>query len=358
MLVSTIMTEPTRNIITGALRAVSVSAKLALPDTQLLVRTAQRERARVNPVFLTPPTRGELVIPDEFKISHEEEPFSFYDSRGNTKRSLIFTTEQILVISPLARLRCVMVPFQQSRKFLHNCIQYMAWMMTISLFLLFLFWHQIWRNLCILRFWKQLWNSYDAVVNDEPRSDNPVEGWRHAFSGSVQNAHANIGKFINALKDEQTLIHTTLSQINNSRPPAPKRREKYRDLNERLKTIVLNYNYNIAIIECLETVAHTVKLWVFVFYYFWNIYLYLYLFFVNFCKYSYLIFVPENFQHWLYFIICIQYFFGRNLFIYFWHMKLLEMRMVSWVFFFDEYVLMSLLMMSSTHNELTWWIDW
>lgn len=49
----------------------------------------------------------------------------------------------------------------------------------------------------------KIWNCYLAEVNDEPLTNNAVEGWYHAFNGRVEKSHTAIFEFINALKQEQ-----------------------------------------------------------------------------------------------------------------------------------------------------------
>jgi len=49
-----------------------------------------------------------------------------------------------------------------------------------------------------------MWNCYDSVLKHQPRTNNAVEGWHHAFTVLVAN-HVTIWKFINFLKQEQSL---------------------------------------------------------------------------------------------------------------------------------------------------------
>lgn len=48
-----------------------------------------------------------------------------------------------------------------------------------------------------------LWNCYQSVKDDQPRSNNAVEGWHHAFNGSLGAHHVSIWKFIKFLQLEQ-----------------------------------------------------------------------------------------------------------------------------------------------------------
>lgn len=38
----------------------------------------------------------------------------------------------------------------------------------------------------------EMWNCYDNVINDQPRTNNAVEGWHHAFNASLGCHHTTI----------------------------------------------------------------------------------------------------------------------------------------------------------------------
>jgi len=48
-----------------------------------------------------------------------------------------------------------------------------------------------------------LWNCYQSVIDNKPRTNNAVEGWHHAFNGSLGAHHPPIWKFIKCLQLEQ-----------------------------------------------------------------------------------------------------------------------------------------------------------
>jgi len=45
-----------------------------------------------------------------------------------------------------------------------------------------------------------IWNCYDSVLNHQPRTNNAVEGWHHAFNSGLAANHVTIWRFINILK--------------------------------------------------------------------------------------------------------------------------------------------------------------
>ena len=84
------------------------------------------------------------------------------------------------------------------------------------------------------------WNVYSRVVNSLPRTNNNVEAFHNALNKSVSNAHPNIWRLINVLKDEECLA--TAKRIHFERGDSLPDKKKYKDLNARLKNIVLNYS--------------------------------------------------------------------------------------------------------------------
>lgn len=106
----------------------------------------------------------------------------------------------------------------------------------------------------------ELWNCYSAVVNNEPRTNNAVEGWHHAFNGRVERSHATIGKFINTLKEEQATTEFMWEQHVAHRQIAGKKRKTYRDRDERLKMVIADFNVNGDLVEYLRGAAHNIKI--------------------------------------------------------------------------------------------------
>ncbi|XP_014297673.1 uncharacterized protein LOC106693620 [Microplitis demolitor] len=104
----------------------------------------------------------------------------------------------------------------------------------------------------------KLWNCYSSVLNDETRSNNGIEGWHRSFNALVQVHHANIIKFVSALKSKQTILELKLVQLNTG-VPLPKRRCQYHNHDARLKTIVTAYNPNMKL-QYLKNVAGVLRL--------------------------------------------------------------------------------------------------
>lgn len=87
-----------------------------------------------------------------------------------------------------------------------------------------------------------LWNCYEAVINDENRSNNAIEGWHNSFNLKVRVHHATISKFVGVLQDEQGLTEVLITRYNTGLNISTNRRRVYIDIDSRIKNVVLNYD--------------------------------------------------------------------------------------------------------------------
>ena len=101
------------------------------------------------------------------------------------------------------------------------------------------------------------WNQYKAVVDNEPRTNNNMEGWHNSFSKLV-GTHPTIWKFLSSLKLEQNNNELKLERILAGCETATKKK-KYRDYDERLQKIVKKYNSDTKI-TYLRSVAHNISI--------------------------------------------------------------------------------------------------
>ena len=86
-----------------------------------------------------------------------------------------------------------------------------------------------------------MWNVHDRVLSDAAKSNNSVEGFHNAFQNHVGAYSPNLWKLIAVLKKEQAMVQADVKRLLGGQAPAPKRR-KYKDLQKRVKTIILQYN--------------------------------------------------------------------------------------------------------------------
>ena len=101
-----------------------------------------------------------------------------------------------------------------------------------------------------------LWNCYQATADGISRTNNLVEGWHKRFSALLGGTHPTIWRFVDAIK-EQSVTEMKINQLVAGNPSQPRRR-KYRDLEQRLLSVVENYENN-SVSEYLLGIAHNVK---------------------------------------------------------------------------------------------------
>lgn len=108
------------------------------------------------------------------------------------------------------------------------------------------------------KFSLSLWNCTDATKNDLPKTNNAVEGWHNAFSSLLGAHHPTIWKFINGLRDQQSLNELKIEHYIAGNLPK-KGRKKYRDTAARIKIIVEDYHGR-EMSDFLQGIAHNLKL--------------------------------------------------------------------------------------------------
>ncbi len=84
-----------------------------------------------------------------------------------------------------------------------------------------------------------IWNMFHRVKENQPRSNNSLEGWHNAFNKSVMNLHPSIWRLIECLKKEENLSQMKLIQHERGEEIVHK---KYKNLSTRLYNIVSSYN--------------------------------------------------------------------------------------------------------------------
>ncbi|XP_067679730.1 uncharacterized protein [Haliotis asinina] len=77
-----------------------------------------------------------------------------------------------------------------------------------------------------------LWNHFDT---DGPRTTNHVEGW-HSHLNTLSACHPNLFKFVDLLKQQQSRVEITISQLQNGGSRHP-RKKLYRALDDRLTVL-------------------------------------------------------------------------------------------------------------------------
>jgi hypothetical protein len=94
-------------------------------------------------------------------------------------------------------------------------------------------------------------------LGDLPKTNNAVEGWHRAFSSLLDAHHPSIWRFIDGLKNDQSLRQMQVEQYLAGVEP-PSGRKRYRQAASNLKKNVAKYG-QIPIIDYLRSVAHNLS---------------------------------------------------------------------------------------------------
>jgi hypothetical protein len=106
------------------------------------------------------------------------------------------------------------------------------------------------------RFSHRLWNCYTAMLNGQARTNNSVESWHRSFEHLLRASHPSIWSLIDALRKDSAAALMDLERLNAGAPP-PKRRREYEALDQRLLTLVQDYD-NRPTLEYLRGIAHNI----------------------------------------------------------------------------------------------------
>jgi len=113
------------------------------------------------------------------------------------------------------------------------------------------------RNWLLPRVELSVWNVYDAVRNNQHRTNNCVEGWHTRFQQLIGSCHPNIYKFLGHLKKEEDMTRLQMAQMQAGMPP-PAQKRVYRRLNQRILNVVLDFQ-NRTLMNYLRSIAHNLS---------------------------------------------------------------------------------------------------
>lgn len=111
---------------------------------------------------------------------------------------------------------------------------------------------------CPPSFPPDLWNCYHSVMNDEPRTNNCVEGWHRGFESLTYGQHEDLWKTIRNFHVSQNKMAVTAEQYTAGACP-PTKKKKYQDVDRRLRRLLEDYNTDSNIGEFLRGVAHNMS---------------------------------------------------------------------------------------------------
>lgn len=104
----------------------------------------------------------------------------------------------------------------------------------------------------------EMWNHYSSVVNGEPRTNNNVEGWFRRLSSRASKNNSTFWTFLDLIITEQGIAEVRIEQTIAGHKLNNKRR-KYKDYDERLKTVVDSYKQRNTL-RYLSGAAHNITL--------------------------------------------------------------------------------------------------
>lgn len=87
----------------------------------------------------------------------------------------------------------------------------------------------------------EMWNHYSSVIDDQPRTNNNVEGFYRRLSSRSLKDNPTFWMFLDLIITEQGVMELRVEQSIGGRAPA-KKRKKWQDYDQRLKTVVESYN--------------------------------------------------------------------------------------------------------------------
>ena len=98
---------------------------------------------------------------------------------------------------------------------------------------------------------------YHRTDDELPRTDNSVEGWHRRFQSHVSSCHPIFWKFLDIMRNEESLIRVDIIQNLAGHPP-PAQRRRYLDCKRRILSIVDNFP-NRERLEYLRAIAHNLQ---------------------------------------------------------------------------------------------------
>ena len=102
----------------------------------------------------------------------------------------------------------------------------------------------------------EFWNLHENVINDDPRTNNKVEGHHNLINSTLGFNHPTIWKSIDGLKTTTNKNKTTIATLV-ARGPTPRKRV-YVNLDARLKTVTNDFP-NRNTMDFLRGIAHNLQ---------------------------------------------------------------------------------------------------
>ena len=108
------------------------------------------------------------------------------------------------------------------------------------------------------RFLIHLWNVRAHVLNDHHKTNNLCEGFNNGFNSILQAAIPTLWKFIDDLKLQHQFSMKGIADFTSGISVPPKKKVKYADKNERMKTLLLRSSEGLTPVQILLSIASCV----------------------------------------------------------------------------------------------------
>ena len=106
-----------------------------------------------------------------------------------------------------------------------------------------------------------LWNVHDLTLTDGDRTNNFCEGWNNSFAKLVGHSHPTIWRLITHLKEDTSIMQTTVMMEARGEQPAKRVRRSSKTLQEKLKCLcTARQNGQKTVSEFLKGIGHCIRL--------------------------------------------------------------------------------------------------
>ena len=105
-----------------------------------------------------------------------------------------------------------------------------------------------------------VWNVHDRIRNDQPRTNNAIEGFHSGLSSHITNSHPSIWKLIDGLKVAHHKSRKKITEYD--RGDDFDQKAIYQRITKRLKNLVTRYDSSMPIsekIKFVKNVAHLIN---------------------------------------------------------------------------------------------------
>ena len=113
------------------------------------------------------------------------------------------------------------------------------------------------------RFPVEVWNQYHATLAGQHCTNNVSEGWNHRFNVLAGKHHVDLYSFITLLQKEEKDVETMMVEVTMGRAVRPAKRRKYVSLEQRIVSIVQEYEIYVEegrVLDYLRTLGYHVTI--------------------------------------------------------------------------------------------------